>query len=313
MKHPLKATIALVLFFFMAQIIGLLVVNQYIDHKKTNEAKEVIMKPLPYGLERPEVKNQSLSFVYITLAILAGTALVLLLVRFNKPLIWRFWFFGTMWLTLSIALAAFVSNIFASALAFIISLLKVFKPNIIIQNLSEVFVYGGLAAIFVPMLNLFAAFMLLIVISVYDFIAVFKTKHMIRLAEFQSSSKVFAGLFIPYEREKIKEGKMPIKMPITSGKGIDDNRKKAAAPIKSIAVLGGGDIGFTLLFAGVVMKELMLKEAILTGFLKALIIPIFATSALLILLLKGRQNKFYPAMPLLSLGCFAGYLIVLAV
>lgn len=308
MKHPLKATIALTLFFFMAQIIGLVVVNQYIDHKKTNEAKEIVMKPLPYGLERPEVKNQSLSFVYITLAILAGTALVLLLVRFNKPLIWRFWFFGTMWLTLSIALAAFVSNIFASALAFIISLLKVFKPNIIIQNLSEVFVYGGLAAIFVPMLNLFAAFMLLLVISVYDFIAVFKTKHMIRLAEFQSSSKVFAGLFIPYEKVKIKKGKMPIKMPIAS----EGSRQKLSSA-KSIAVLGGGDIGFTLLFAGVVMKELMLKEAILAGFLKALIIPIFASLALLILLLKGRQNKFYPAMPLLSLGCFAGYLIVLAV
>ena len=52
---------------------------------------------------------------------------------------------------------------------------------------------------------LFAVFVLLILISVYDFIAVFKIKHMITLAKFQTKSKVFAGLFVPYRREKAKE------------------------------------------------------------------------------------------------------------
>ena len=84
-------------------------------------------------------------------------------------------------------------------------------------------------------------------------------------------------------------------------------------PKSSVAVLGGGDIGFTLIFAGVVMKGLMLKETILAGFLKTLIIPVFVSIALLILLIKGKENKFYPAMPVLSLGCFLGYLAVLAV
>src|SRR3989339_699906 len=146
MKHTLKVTIALVLFFFMAQFAGLLVTNHYIDHKKTAETKTVVFSPLPYGFERPEVQNQSYSFIYISIAILIGTVLVLLLVKFNKP-------------------------------------------NIIIQNLSEIFIYGGLAAVFVPMINLFAAFMLLIVISIYDFIAVYKTKHMVKLAKFQSESE----------------------------------------------------------------------------------------------------------------------------
>ncbi len=299
MKHTLKITAALVLFFFIAQFIGLLVVNHYIDHKKTAETKNVEWQPLPYSIERPEVKNQSTSFIYITIAILIGTILILALIRFNKMFVWRFWFFITVWITLSIAFSAFINSILAAIIALIVSLIKTYKPNAIIQNISEIFIYGGLAAIFVPMLNLFAAFMLLIVISIYDFIAVFKTKHMIKMAEFQSKSKVFAGLFIPY-----------------GNKGIAVKGKAAKTGIKQkakVAVLGGGDIGFTLIFAGVVMKGLMLQETVLAGFLKTLIIPVFVSASLLVLLVKGQQNKFYPAMPVLSLGCFIGYLAVLLI
>ena len=231
--------------------------------------------------------------------------MVLLLIKFNKPLIWKLWFFLTVWLTLSIALAAFINNIVAAIIALVLSILKLYKPDIIIQNLSEIFIYGGLAAIFVPMVNLFAAFMLLIIISIYDFIAVYKTKHMIKMAKFQSSSKVFAGLLIPYKKDSIVRG-------ITSQKS-SIKKESGKSHQKSVAVLGGGDIGFTLIFAGVVMKDLMLQESVLIGFLKALIIPVFVSLALSILLFKGEQNKFYPAMPVLSLGCFIGYLVVLMV
>ncbi|MBS3104774.1 hypothetical protein J4234_00785 [Candidatus Woesearchaeota archaeon] len=304
MKHTPKVVFALVAVFFIAQFAGLLVVNHYIDHKKTIETKKIEWQPLPYNLERPEVKNESTSFIYITIAILIGTVLVLLLIKFNKPFIWKLWFFATVWLTLSIAFAAFINNVIAAILALVISVLKLYRPNVVIQNMSEIFIYGGLAAIFVPIINLFAAFMLLIVISMYDFIAVYKTKHMIKMAEFQSSSNVFAGLIIPYGKGSMVKCITPPKSEV----------KKDSEKIhrKSVAVLGGGDIGFTLIFAGVIMKGLMLQETVLAGFLKTLIIPVFVSLALLFLLLKGQQNKFYPAMPVLSLGCFIGYLAVLA-
>ena len=317
MKHTFKVTIALVLFFFLAQFAGLLIINQYIDHAKTIEAKQIVMKPLPYGFERPEVKNQSTSFIYITIAIFIGTFLVLLLVKFNKSFIWKLWFFATVWLTLSIAFAAFINSIAAAIIALVVSVLKLYKPNVIIQNFSEIFIYGGLAAIFVPIMNLFAAFMLLIIISIYDFVAVFKTKHMIKLAKFQSKSKVFAGLLIPYGNQKVQiKGSLQTAKPSLKPKSESKSSQmseRGASSRKSLAVLGGGDIGFTLIFAGVVMKELMLRETIFIGFLKTLIISIFVSLALLVLLLKGQQNKFYPAMPVLSLGCFLGYLVVLLV
>ncbi len=303
MKHTIKVTLALVLFFFIAQIIGLLIINQYIDHKKTLETKKIEYKSLPYDMERPEVQNQSTSFIYITIAILIGTALIFLLIRFKKPFIWKFWFFLSVFFTLLIAFYAFVNIYIATGLAFAIAVLKLYKPNIVIQNMSEIFIYGGLAAFVLNIFNLFAVFMLLIVISIYDFIAVFKTKHMVKLAKFQSESNVFAGLYIPYEREKIQ-----IKGKITLSR---KSLSSSAQPKKSVAILGGGDIGFTLIFAGAVMKDLMLHQTQLAAFLYTLLIPVCATIALLFLLLKGKQNKFYPAMPILTAGCFIGFLIIL--
>ena len=79
------------------------------------------------------------------------------------------------------------------------------------------------------------------------------------------------------------------------------------------AVLGGGDIGFPLIFAGVVMKGLMLTNSELAGFLKALIIPIFSALALLVLLTESKKDRFYPAMPFLTIGCLAGYIVLLLI
>ena len=304
MKHIPSVTVALILFFFAAQVIGLLVVNEYIDHRATAEAHEVVYKPLPYNLERPEVENQSTSFIWILASILLGTGILLLIVRTKKTFFWKIMFFISVATTLSVAFASFMNNLLAGILAIAIAIWRIYRPNMIMHNISEVFIYGGLAAIFVPMLNVFAAFMLLIGISIYDYIAVYRTKHMVNLAKFQSESKVFAGLLIPYERKSpMKEYQdTPIKSKSAANKQV--------ASKKSAAVLGGGDIGFTLIFAGVVMKGLMLQETFFIGFMKALIIPLIVSLALLFLLVKGRKDKFYPAMPILSLGCFIGYLVV---
>jgi hypothetical protein len=44
--------------------------------------------------------------------------------------------------------------------------------------------------------------------------------------------------------------------------------------------------------------------------LQAMIVSLFAGITLLILLIKGEKNKFYPAMPFISAGCFIGYGII---
>ncbi len=284
MKHTLKITLLLVLLFLMSQLIGLVVVNNYIDYAKTEETGQTTYKNLPYSLERPDVPQQT-SFLLILFGLFVGTVIILALIKFRKMNLWKFWFFLSVLLCLSVAFSAFVPSAIAFALALVFSIIKIFKPNFIVHNLTEIFIYGGIAAIFVPMMNLFAVVILLIVISLYDMFAVWKSKHMIKLAKFQASSNLFAGLVVPYK---------------PAGFGIEKPEKPRKAGIKN-AILGGGDMAFTLMFAGVAMKQF--------GLVKSLIIPLIVALALLILLTKGKKDTFYPAMPFLTAGCFLGYVI----
>jgi presenilin-like A22 family membrane protease len=234
-------------------------------------------------------------------AIFIATLLVYLLFKFKKTSWWRIWFFLAVIIGLTIAFSVFMNQRIAATLAIILAVFKVFRPNILVHNLTELFIYGGIAAIFVPILNLFSAIMLLIVISIYDMIAVWKSKHMIKLAKFQTEAKAFAGLAIPYG---ITSGKTHF---VKTAKTSEKNVKKIKA---KMAILGGGDIIFPLIFAGVILKILMLTNNYYTGFLKTLIIPVMVSIALAILLIKAKKGKFYPAMPFISLGCLAGFMVL---
>ncbi len=89
MKHTLKITIMLVLLFFLSQVVGLAITNQYIDHEKTAETGVTTWEELPYDFERPPVEESS-SFVYILVAVLLGTGLLMLLIKFKKVNLWKF-------------------------------------------------------------------------------------------------------------------------------------------------------------------------------------------------------------------------------
>ena len=279
MKHTIKITILLISIFLLAQLLGLVIIQNYIDVQKTAETGTTTFEKLPLGIERPPVQPQY-SFIYITLAVLIGTIILLILIKYNLKLIWKLWYFLAVLISLIIAFNAFIPTSIAIASAIIVAAWKLLRSNIIIHNLSELFIYGGLAAIFVPILNIFAAVMLLIVISLYDMYAVWKSKHMIAMAKFQSSNNMFAGFYLPYKKTEKKK-----------------------LETKS-AVLGGGDIAFPLLFTGTLFAQL---GAI------AFIIPVTTTIALALLLLKGKKDTFYPAMPFLTIGCLIGYGIIMAI
>jgi presenilin-like A22 family membrane protease len=298
MKHSLLITLILVGVFFVSQIVGLAITDQYIAEKVVNETTGEVINitygSLPLDMERPEIE-ESKSYLFILGAVLIGTMLVLLLIKFKGFKLWKIWFFLAVSLCLTISFWAFLSKlgflgqVLAVLLAVGVAVLKIYRTNFIIHNLSEVFIYGGLAAIFVPIMNLYAVVILLLLISVYDMIAVWQSKHMVKMAKFQTQSSVFAGLSIPY------------KLPAKAKKGVKKAKaagKKAKEDVKS-AILGGGDIGFPLLFAGVLMKG--------STFLKVLIVPVVVTVALFLLLFFAKKDRFYPAMPFITAGCFVGY------
>lgn len=315
MKHSLKITLLLVSIFFFSQIIGLVIVNKYIDYVKTTPEQiktgNITWQALPYAIERPEV-NPSKSYLLIFIAILLGTGLLLILIKYKTYKLWKFWYFVSIMLCMSIALSAFINQSYAFLISLALSVFKIFKSNVYLHNITELFIYGGLAAIFVPVMNLYSVTLVLLLISIYDVWAVFKTKHMVTMANFQTETKVFAGLLIPYHNNQLtkfynkalKTQKHSIIKTNNLAKKNSFIVTKQASVIKN-AVLGGGDIGIPLIFAGVVMKSL--------GLYKTLLLPVFVTLGLLFLLLYSKEDKFYPAMPVLTLASFIGYGIILLI
>ena len=269
------------MFFLLAQFLGLFILSNYIDKELTKQSEKVVFKDLPIG-ERPPLDEKT-SYLPIILAILLGTGLILLIMKLRLNWLWKFWFLLAVVATLTVAFNAFISSKLVSFMVALgIGLWRIFRPNFWVQNFSEIFVYGGLAAIFVPLLNLTSVSILLVLIALYDAYAVWKSKHMITLAKSQTQAKVFAGLMIPYKLGKIAK----------KGKGVKVRT----------ALLGGGDIGFPLIFAGVVLKEL--------GLWQSLVIPFFALAGLGFLFWIAKKKKFYPAMPFIGVGCFLGLGIV---
>src|SRR3989338_8595621 len=260
MKHNLRVTSILIILFLMSHVLGLFVIKHYLPKEEN----------LPLGIQKPEFEERT-SYIPIIIAIFAATVIALVLIKFAAFRIWKLWYLASIFITLIISFNAFIPEMIALFLAIIFSLLKTFRNGILIHNFTEIFVYGGLAAIFVPVLSVWSIFVLLVLISIYDVIAVWKTRHMISMAKFQIKSKIFAGLHLKYSKGRE-------------------------------AILGGGDIGFPLMFAGVVLK---------LGWYHALFVVGFTTLALALLFFYSQKGKFYPAMPFLTIGCFAGFLFSL--
>lgn len=275
-KHTIPVIGILVAGFFMAQLIGVFVVAQHISIVEGEivwEAARTLAGPVETG-----VQGWNTVWLFITLLFI-GIPLMLLIMYLGWVRLWKLWYGFAMFICLDIAFAAFIQEPAAATLAIFLTGLKMFKPGVLVHNLAELFMYGGLATIFVPMLTPTTAAVLLLLMSVYDAYAVLKSGFMVRLAKFQTSSGAFAGMILPYQRPK--------------------KAKKGKTRRAKIAILGGGDIAFPLLFTGSI--------AVAEGVPQALLITPFTTLGLLTLLLLGKKGKFYPALPFVTAGCIVGW------
>jgi len=299
MKHTSKIILILLSMFFLTQLIGIAVVNTYSPEIRqvTTESGEIInitTYNLPYGLDPPQDIEPKVSLFTIIGALFFAIILMLLLMRIKAEIFIRFWFFFVVVLALGITFnAAFMSfessSIIALALALPLAFIKIFKRHIVVHNLTELLVYPGIAAIFVSILNVWTVVVLLILISIYDMYAVWHTGFMQKMAQYQIQKvKVFSGFFIPYLGKRQRQNLKKIKI---------SKAKTKAKKIKvNVAILGGGDVIFPIILAGVVLRAL--------GLFQALLIAIGATLALAYLFYKSEKGKFYPAMPFITIGCF---------
>jgi len=293
MKHNIKITLILLIMFLVTQFIGLYVVNHYSNPEN----------PLPYGMETPEIQDNSdfytSLFPSIIIAFIIAVVLLILFTRFKLDFIMRLWFFVVVLIALGIFLSSILPqekyiSLFALLFALPFALIKVYRRNILIHNLTELVIYPGIAAVFVPLLNLWTVTILLILISFYDMWAVWHSGIMQKMAKYQITQlKIFSGFFIPYISKKQRAELVKIKK--ENPKKLEKTKIRA-----NIAILGGGDVIFPIITAGVMLQTF--------GFLAALFVIIGALLGLSYLFFLAEKKKFYPAMPFITIGIFLGIL-----
>jgi presenilin-like A22 family membrane protease len=316
MKHNIRVTLLLLAMFLFTQLIGLSVINAYSPKQEkvfnvTSGAVEnvTVVPELPYGMQPPEMKPQD-AFWSIVISMVIAILLIFFLMKRKVFLLLKWWFFSVVLMAIAIVFYAPLSKFLypgmevqflALILALPLAFYKVFQRNILIHNASELLIYPGIATIFVPLLNIWWTIALLIGIALYDIYAVWHSGFMQKMAKFQIQQlRVFTGFFVPYiaKKDRVKIAKMKA---LARKEGIRGARKRGLKIKVNLAILGGGDITFPLIFAGVVLRA--------AGFMHAVIISLVATIALLLLFVGAKKGKFYPAMLFLSPACIIGWLI----
>lgn len=333
MKHTVKISLILICMFIVTQMIGLFVVNTYLPtqatilNETTGEYQQVtIQKQLPFNMTPPEIKPAD-AFSSIIFAFIFVIILLLILMKYKVKTILRVWFFVVVVIALGITLSSFFINSslytkiitlfsypimrISSLIVLLISLpfayYKIYRQNILVHNITELLIYPGLATVFVFLfvqwdnLGVLLMILLLVLISIYDIWAVWKSKIMIKMAKFQINElKVFGGFFLPYANNKVKQKIEFLKQKYKNKKIPEKEIKKHKIRV-NLAILGGGDVVFPIIAAGVILKT--------SGLIPALFVVLGATIALLLLFLYSEKGKSYPAMPFLTAGIIVGMLL----
>ena len=311
MKHTIKITIILISLFFVAQLIGIYVANVYLPNveqvvnQTTGEITNKTVYNLPYGLDPPaDIKPQE-SVISIIIALCVAVVIMLLLMKFKAEMFLRLWFTIVVILGIAIAINAFLIKIPNSVLismiiAIPLGIIKIFRRNMYVHNLTELLIYPGIATVFIPILGIWSMVILLVIISLYDMWAVWHVGFMQKMAKFQIQKlKLFSGFFVPYVK---KEDRLLIKSVRASSKSSKQKENSLKKVKVNLAILGGGDVVFPIILAGIVLRTL--------GLWQAVTISLGATIALAYLFYKSEKGKIYPAMPFISAGCFIALVII---
>ena len=230
-----------------------------------------------------------------------GTGLILFLVYFPKLKKVRgrifkvvYFFSGAYGVLIVLSLlSSFLPNnfLFTNLLPLLFCALLVYRrakhPTLLNHNLFIGLGLAGISAILGLSFQPEAFVILLALLSIYDFIAVYKTKHMQKMATSMLKSGTMMGLIIPHKFTNLSASLEKVQ----SG--------------KEFVILGGGDIAFPLMFSSSLIA--------VYGITSSLVVAAFAVFGILLtflLFLSQKKRKPLPALPTISFFTILGYLVV---
>jgi presenilin-like A22 family membrane protease len=216
-----------------------------------------------------------------------------------KEIVYKGFFIITVFWGGMTVLNLFLPTFIAILIMGILIMLWLEFPTVWVHDVLMVLGLAGVASFFGLGFTPPIVVALLLIFSVYDFIAVYKTKHMVLMAKEMIEKKVILGFIIPKDlkffKDKLKE--------IRVGPVARASREAGAPDLRNFMILGGGDVVFPNLLAAAVIPS---------GILKALIIVLFSLiGSFFSYYIFMREKEPIPALPPVALFAIIGYLITL--
>ncbi|MEK6902051.1 MAG: presenilin family intramembrane aspartyl protease [archaeon] len=189
---------------------------------------------------------------------LVGTAFILLAIKFlpDKILYWVLKGMETLALIVTslIVLQVFVILELALVLAVGLVCIRIFAPQYLIwRNISSIMATIGVGSLLGASIGVWPVIVFLIALAVYDYIAVFKTKHMVKMAKAVAKKNLSFTFALPTAKHQFELGTGDLVMPLVFGVSILNDTLTRGVPwpnatIPSIIVLLASFIGlaFTL-------------------------------------------------------------------
>jgi len=231
--------IYLIIIFLVVQVIGLFVASYY---SQTNSVKGVLT----------DDPNDVINALFIIGEILLFTGIVLLLKRFFKSGNYLYIFeFLALFVGLVVVLDILLSYLFALIISFILLVIKrylkdkkKYKIHLMwYNNFLLGIAIAGAGAIIGLSLGLIPVIVFLILLSIYDIIAVFYTKHMVEIGQTATKNNFAFTVAIPTEKHKFELGNGDLVIPLVVATSILINGPFHNNGIVAGLVLGASFIG----------------------------------------------------------------------
>jgi len=236
------------------------------------------------------VPSEPISLWYFLIVFVFVTALLVFLLRrvktrlpfevfFTLAIFAGIWFLADIWLTPGLAILA----------ALAITLLKFIYPRIWWQNLIMVFGICGIVVSLGLSISWVTAVVILVLLSFYDIIAVYFTRHMVAMFNGLIKRGVVFALILP---NNLKSQFLPL---------------KEVKPGEDFMLLGTGDLALPAILVSSLVRESM-GQAIL-----AALGAVLGFVIMNIIFSRQEARKPMPALPPIAAGASLGFLIALLI
>jgi presenilin-like A22 family membrane protease len=245
----------------------------------------VALNILQKAVTQPAVKAEGLSaWQFIIMFIVATVILLVILKYFKKPwLIQGLFYLAIIEGLLFFSQAFFEWPNFLYVVAFFL-LAWAFYRNVFIHNVIIVLAVSAIAVIFGLNFMPSAVILILLFLAIYDFWAVYKTKHMVKMFSGMAKAKVHFSLIIPQSFKSLFK------------------KTKTVSPSIEFMFLGTGDLALPAIL---VVSSLKISQ--LTALLTALG-AVCGFIFLYILFITQEKRAPMPGLPPIILGTLVGFL-----